>query len=149
MAVRKPLVIIGGQAQELPAADSLTVSLPARATVAYTTASLAAGAVETGAVTMAKGYRLLKVQLSAAARVEVYGTTAERTADANRPWGTDPAQGVGLVLDYLAVAAGTWDLSPTVDGFSTESSPSSSIPIAVTATAAGAVTVTFTWIQTE
>lgn len=124
---------------------------PGRTTAAYTTASLADGATETGAITLAKGYRLVKLQLSAAARVRMYGTTAERTADAARAWGTDPGQGVGLLLDYLAAASGTWDLSPTVDGFSTESTPVVTIPIAVTNQSGSTHTValTLTYLRTE
>lgn len=126
-----------------------TGPMPSRTTVGYTTASLSAGASEDGTVTIAKGYRLLKIQTSAAARVRVYTTTANRTADAARAVGTDPSAGAGVILDYVTSGAVTHDLSPVVDGFSGESTPSSSIPITVTATGAGAVTATFTYVQTE
>ena len=120
-----------------------------RTTATYTTAALGAGATETGAIALAKGYRLLHIVVSAAARVRLYGTTAERTADSSRLWGTDPGASSGLVLDYRAIGAVDADLSPTVDGFSTESVPVTSIPISVTATNAGAVTVTLTYLRTE
>lgn len=121
----------------------------ARTTAAYTTGSLASGGTETGTITMAKGYRLYKITTSAAARVRLYGKASQVSPDAARAWGTDPGAGVGLMLDYLTVGAVTENLSPLVDGFNDETSPTTAIPISITATAAGAITVTFTYIQTE
>lgn len=121
-----------------------------RTTVVYTTASLATDASETGTVTMAIGYRLLKIETSRAARVRVYTTAAARTADAARAIGTDPTGDHGLVAEVVTGATLSYMLSPTVDGVSLESTPSTSISIAITNKGStGTVAVTFTWIRTE
>lgn len=120
----------------------------ARATATYTTASLAVGATETGTITLAKTFALLRIQTSAAANVRVYPNAAARTADAARVQG-DPPNGMVLVLDYITSDTSVHDLSPMVIGANTESSPSSSIPISVQANAAGAVTVTVTYLPLE
>lgn len=126
--------------------------LQSRATVTYTTASLATNATETGTVTMAIGYRLLHIATDKAARVQIYSTTAARTADASRPIGTDPTGNHGLMLEYVTTASVlAADLSPFVDAASMEGTPSTSIPIRVTnlSVSTGTVATTLTWIRTE
>lgn len=122
-----------------------------RATATYTTASLANNAEETGTVTLAKAYRVLKLQADRACRVRVYDTVAHRTADAARAVGTKPTGDHGLMLEYVFTAAGTVALSPTVDGFSGESTPVATIPVAIqnTSGSTSTVAVTFTYLQTE
>jgi hypothetical protein len=127
-------------------------ALPTRATAAYTTASLAAGATETGTVTLTASYRLLRIVCSAAARVRLYTTAAKRTADAARPIGTDPTGDHGLMLEAVLTAGVlALDLSPTVDGFDGKATPDGAIPVAVTNTgaSAAAITTTVTWLRTE
>lgn len=129
-----------------------TVGVVARDTEVYTTASLADDAEETGTVTLAKGYRLLRIATDVAARVRVYTTAAKRTADAARAVGVDPTGDHGVVLDAVTTGALlAFDLSPTVDGWNNESTPSASIPIAVQnlSGTTDTVAVTFTFIQTE
>lgn len=124
----------------------------ARETAIYTTESLTDDAEETGTVTLAKGYRLLRIATDVPARLRVYTTAAKRTADATREIGTDPEGDHGVVLDLVTTAdLLAADLSPTVDGWNNETAPSTSIPIAVQnlSGATDTVSVTFTFIRTE
>lgn len=134
--------------------DAAAGGSSARASVLYTTASLAHNAAETGTVTMAKSYKLIRVVTDRAARVQVYSTAALRTADASRNTSTDPdiTTNHGVVLD-LVTSSGVLDfyLSPQVDGSNFESTPSSAIPIRVTniSGATSTVAVTFHFIALE
>lgn len=124
--------------------------LPARASATITTASLANGATGNTALALAKSYRLLTVQCSRAARVRVYTTTAARTADAARPVEDEPGPDAGVVLDFVAGDTAVHALSPLVDGTNLESTPVTSIPIAVTNDGTtGTVQVTVTYLATE
>lgn len=127
-------------------------ALPTRATVVYTTASLATEAEETGTQALAVGYRLLKIETNGPARVRLYATPAYRTVDASRAVGTDPTGDHGLIFDFVSTnTVLSAVLSPVVDGMNTESPATSDIPLAVQNldTVAASVTVTLTWIQTE
>lgn len=124
-----------------------------RTSQTYTTASLAAGGVETGVIVLSKGFRLIQLQTSAAARVRLYANVADRTTDAARPVGSDPSPGVGLILDYVTTASNgvsaLAELSPVVDGANTESSPDGNIPLTITATGAGVIVLTLIYVPTE
>lgn len=126
--------------------------LQVRANAGKITGSLAAGASETSTVTLAAGYRLLKITCTVPARVRLYTTAAKQTADLSRPIGTDPTGDHGLILEFVAMSGllGA-DLSPTVDGFDGQATPTGAIPITVTNTGAGAtaVQVTLVWLRTE
>jgi hypothetical protein len=90
---------------------------PVRATATITTGSLAHMAEETGTKTLAAAYRLQAITTDRACRVRLYTTSAKRTADIARPWGVDPPNDSGLILEYLASGAITdVVLSPQVDG---------------------------------
>lgn len=121
---------------------------PTRQTTEVTTASLAAGASEDLSIGLAQDFTLLQLTVDGPARVRFYATTASRTADADRPIGTDPSQGSGLVLEYVAPAAGTYILSPVIDGSNLEDAPTSAIPMRVTntGTSAAAITVSVLWL---
>lgn len=127
-------------------------SLPSRTTAVYTTASLASNAEETGTLALAVGYRLLKIETSAPARVRLYAAVTYQIADASRAAGVDPTGDHGLIFDFVSTdTVLSAVLSPTVDGMSMEAPPSSSIPITVQNLAAvpAAILVTLTWISTE
>lgn len=129
------------------------LAISTRTTASITTASLASLAAESGTVTLAKGYRLLQLQTDRPARVRLYTTAAKRDADAARALGANPTAGDhGLMLEVVtATGVLTLDLSPTVDGFNGDTTPSSTVYYAVTNldTATGTVTVTLTWVRTE
>jgi hypothetical protein len=133
-------------------ASQLAMLMQVRKTATHTTSSLANNASEQSTISMATGYRLLKISTSVAARVEIYTTAAAQTADASRAVGTDPGVGAGVILDYVTTSGLlTAELSPMVDGFSLESSPSTSISLTTTnlSGSTGTVTVTLTYIRTE
>lgn len=92
---------------------------PTRATATKTTASLAVGATETGTITLAAGYRLMRFEADRACRVRIYKSSAARTADANRPIGADVNINTdhGLVFEFIATGAIDAMLAPLVDGF--------------------------------
>lgn len=126
--------------------------LPARASASYATAALANSASETGAIALAKSYRLLSIATDRPCRVRVYATVAQRTADAARAIGTGPAGNHGLMLEYVSTAAVlTAALSPAVDGANLEASPSTSVPISVQnlSGSTSTVQVSFVFLGTE
>jgi hypothetical protein len=130
-------------------ADTALQALPARTTVTYTTASLANATQESGLVALSQGYQILKIQLDRSARVRLYGTTSDRTADASRAAGTDPSSTAGVMLDFSSVTgAGTWELNP-IDGVFYGSGSSVPILIDNLSGSTSTVAVTLTWKQTE
>ncbi len=122
---------------------------PTRTTAVITTASLANGATENGDVTLAAGYRLLRIETDRACRVRLYDTAGHRTTDADRPSGTDPTPATdhGVVLDYVATGAVDALLSPAVDS---QCPTGTTVKYAIeNRSATSAVEVTLTWIRTE
>lgn len=124
-----------------------------RATATATTVSLAPSATDTSTtITLSQGYRLYSIQTSRPARVELYDTAAQMTADATRAFGAAPDSAAGVAFDYITPAAATtYTLSPLVEGVNLESSPSAAISMRVTNmdVSTGTVTVTLVWIRTE
>lgn len=144
------------------AATSLIGRLPSRFDAVYTTGSLAAGARETGVITLGKSFRLLRIDTSRPARVRLYTTTAKRDADATRAQGTVPSYAIDHGLLFEAITYGGvvgppsipallgFDLFPEVFGASLAATPSANIAITVDNldSATGTVAVTFknqTW----
>lgn len=125
---------------------------PARRTSTMTTVSLSPLAREQGTMNLARGYKLYALEVTSPARVRVYATTAQQSADASRAFGLDPTGNHGVMLDYM-VAHGPLSrgFSPMVDGMSLEASPTESIPITVdnVDSSTAVITVTLTWIRTE
>jgi hypothetical protein len=120
-------------------------SLQSRNTVAVTTTSLADTA--TGNVTFtgaAKGYVLYKIQTTGAAWVRLYTDISNRTADASRAEGVDPAAGAGVVAEVITTGAQTILISPGTLGFNNESSPVTEIYAAVTNKTGSTATITVT-----
>lgn len=126
-------------------------AMASRTTAATTTASIANNATDNITITGFKSYMLLKVQTSAAAWVRLYTDTASRTADATRDILTDPNPGSGVLAEFITSGAQTVLVTPAVLGFSGESFPTTSIPVAVTnkSGATTTITVTLTLLQLE
>lgn len=125
---------------------------PARANATLTTASLANNATETGTVALGKSFALIKASADRACRVRLYGTAAQRTADASRAAGTDPTGEHGVVCDLVFTSGNlALDLAPMVFGACQESTVSADIPYSVTNTsgATSAVQVTFSRLAME
>jgi hypothetical protein len=121
-----------------------------RATTTITTDPLADAAVESGAITLAAGYRLLGFSADFACRVRLYISSDQRAADAGRAIGTDVdiATDHGLILEYVCDAAVDVSLLPTVDGFC----PSGSTVYYSVQNLSGSteeIEVAFDWIRTE
>lgn len=125
----------------------------ARATATATTSSLANLAKDsTTTISLGKAYKLYSISTSVPSRVELYTTTAARTADLTRAAGVDPASTAGVVLDYVTAAGGTtYSLSPVVEGVNLESSPTNTIAMTVTnlSGSTNTVTVTLVWLKEE
>lgn len=95
---------------------------------------------------LSKSYRILSLTVNHACRVRLYATAANRTADAARPIGTDPTDGTGVMLDFNATAAGTFNLSPLVDGANMETVPTSTISALVDNLTSGSLTVNVSFV---
>ncbi len=67
-----------------------------------------------------------------ACRVELYATSADRTADASRPVGTPATPGKGVLGEWVFTGALTIDNGPTVAYYNGDGSPTSSIYYAIT-----------------
>jgi hypothetical protein len=119
-----------------------------RQSATVTTAALADGSVEDGAVALAAGYRLYAVSADRACRVRLYIDAAHRTSDAARPAGVDPLGDHGCIADFVFTAPGVLNTSPLVDGFVTSGIM---VPYAVEnqSGAASPVQVGLTWLRTE
>lgn len=130
-------------------------SINPRAATIKTTGSLANLATENGTVDLGKSFLLLKITVDRDARVRLYSSAAARTADASRPFGTDPTPGTqhGVICDLLITTADSlaWVLSPQAPGSCMEAVVTRSIPYAITnvSGSTSTVQVTFTTVETE
>lgn len=124
--------------------------LPTREVTGLNTGSMANNAASQFTLTMAPGYRLLKIQTSHAARVRTYVSEAQQAADLSRPLGTDPTGDHGCLLE-VATTAGmlSLDLTPTVDGFVGDGTASAPIAVTNLSGSTAAITVTLTYVATE
>jgi len=127
-------------------------ALAGRATASVTTSSIAVGTTEQVTVTLAKSYRVLKVEADGAARVRLYATAAHQASDAARPIGVAATGDHGMYLEAI-LGAGSLSLflTPQVDGTNFETVPTSAIPCSVTnlGVATAAITVTLNYLATE
>lgn len=140
----------GDQGNVGPQGPAGQSGVTARVTATYTTASLPTGDTETGVVILAKSFTVLRLTVSKAARVRLYSRAAQQGADLLRPSGTEPAPGSGVILEFIATGAGTYDLSPVAFGSNLETTISTAIPITVTNNdAAGPVTTSLVYLPAE
>jgi hypothetical protein len=107
------------------------------------------GYVET-TISIAPGYRLYYIHTDSPARVRLYTNSAGQEADLNRPVTDAPADGDGVMLDYVTTpelldAA----LSPVVQGFTQVGDDGVAITINNTGTSETTITVTFIYVATE
>jgi hypothetical protein len=123
-----------------------------RTAIAVTTATLASGASANLSLTGYKGYNLYSIQVSSAAWVTVYSSVAARTADASRTITTSPTPGSGVIAEMISTGGITQLITPAAAGFSSESPPTTSIPLKIVNNSNGVattITVTLTLVQTE
>ncbi len=127
-----------------------------RATYAQTTGSLANGALENGSMPLAKTFLVLKVVVSAYARVSLYSTSAAAIADESRPFTTPPTAGTQheVILDVqLDSTYGSTSLvmSPSATGENMDVTPVNTIYYNITnlSGSTAAITVTITAFPME
>ena len=120
--------------------------------VSGTTSSLAVNATASLNLTAAKTYALLMISVSSPAWVRLYTSTATRTSDAARLQTEDPLPDAGVIAEVITSTTNQVVLmSPATIGFSSETTPTTNVPIAITniGTAAASITVTLTYIKME
>jgi hypothetical protein len=108
-----PAPVAGDQVKFLRGDATWSALGGTRTTVSYTTASLAAGASESGSFTVPQVYSILKVTTNYPARVRLYLSADQQTADLSRPVTEDPTGNHGVVLETVTEAGMlSLDLSP-------------------------------------
>ena len=101
-------------------------------------------------LTVFPSWRAFKIETSRPARVRMYATIAQRTADVSRAVGTDPTGNHGLLLE-LVTSTGflTYVLSPVVDFMSDDGSSDFYVSVTNLDTSVGTVVTTYNYIRTE
>jgi hypothetical protein len=82
---------------------------------------------------------LQKATSSLDAWIVIYGSAADRTADAGRAYNTDPAPGSGVMAEFYVTAGSTVLATPGTSYFNNDSSPQDAIYAAVRSQAGAAV----------
>ena len=121
-----------------------------RNTEAETTSSIADGAAGNVAYAdLGVSYVLYSVQTDKAAWVRIYDEVASRTADASRNQGQDPAEGSGVIAEFITGGAATVKVTPGVFGWVGNSE--TTVPVSVTnlSGSTGTVQVTITALTLE
>jgi Collagen triple helix repeat (20 copies) len=117
----------------------------------HTTISLAPGASADSLLTVFPGWRAFKAATNRPARVRVYATAAQRTADASRAVGIKPTGDHGRLFELITSSSFlSYVLSPAVD-FAADTDDSSDFYVAVTNldSATGTVVTTYHYVRTE
>ena len=91
--------------------------LATRTTAAVSTNSIGNDATENVSITGFKSYMLMSIQTSSAAWVRLYTSSGNRTADAGRGEGVDPAPDAGVIAEVLTNGAQTIEFGPAVLGW--------------------------------
>ena len=131
--------------------SSSVAGLGGRAGFATSTITLTSGTSTTTNIVGYKGYALLSIHTSFAAWVTVYSSTATMAADSGRSIATDPTAGSGVIAETITTGSATTYFSPGVIGYSSESIPTTSIPLKIynNGTSASVITVTLTLLKLE
>ena len=135
-----------------PSASGSSGGAASRVNEAETTSSIADGA--SGSIefsTLGKSFGLLKVTVNKECWVRIYSDTASRTADASRTQGTDPADGSGVIAEFISTTSGTqvFKVTPSIIGWLDNSE--TTVPVAVqnNSGTTGTVQVTIDALQLE
>jgi len=91
---------------------------------------------------LGKAYSLFSVAVDEPSRIRIYSDIASRDADETRPASQDPAEGAGVIAEFIATTATTFKLTPAVIGWIDNSE--TNIPVIVTNTGASTRTITVT-----
>ena len=123
---------------------------PTRVSQAVTTSSLPDGFdTDIAFADLGASFALYSVTVDRAARVRVYKDVASRTADASRAQGIDPAEGTGVILEYVSNSANTIVLSPAVFGFIDNSETTMPVRVTNISGSTSTVVVTLTGLKLE
>jgi hypothetical protein len=129
--------------------------LPYPRQITITTASLAAGASQTGVVPMGKFIEVTNLMTSASARVRLYRTAAQRDADIGRPIGTlltgDPAIHGQIAEGLTSSSLLSFQFIPEAEGPNGDTPISKAIYYTITNTdvVPNVISSTITFIQAE
>ena len=115
------------------------------------TVTVAAGAEASVDLTLHTAFNLWKIETNKAARIRIYTSAAERTADTARAVGVAPAEGAGLITEVITTGALlTVPMCPAQIGANLETTPSGSIPALIKNNGtSNNVTLTITWSRAE
>lgn len=83
-------------------------------------------------------YALYKVEVDGPCRVRIYSDNSSRVADASRAQGSDPAEGSGVIAEFISSGATTFKVTPAIFGWL---DGQTTIPVAVTNNASGTATI--------
>ena len=136
----------------IPGTDAIGTGLGARQTVAVQTpTAIPDGTKSDMTATAAKTYALLSVEVSHAAWVTIYTSTAARSNDATRSETTDPLPGSGVIAEVITSEATVQPITPGTIGFNNGSPVNAQTYIKVVnkSGASAQITVTLTYVQLE
>lgn len=134
-------VVVLGVAGGVPAPDLD----PDVQVASFTTPSLADGATWQGTVTLARGYQLLRIETSHAARVRLYLSAAYQSADASRAVGVLPGPDAGLTFEEDGASVADYALAWPVLGASLEDSSSIAVSVTNRSGSTRSIGVDLTW----
>lgn len=115
------------------------------------TITVAAGSEASVNLALDKAFTIWKLSTNKAARIRLYATTADRTADESRAVGVAPAAGVGLITEVITTASLlSIPMTPPQLGASLESTPASNIAALIKNNGATSnVELTITWTRNQ
>jgi hypothetical protein len=122
-----------------------------RVSEAETTSSIADGAsASVQYATLGKSFALQKVTVNKQCWVRIYSDTTARTADASRTQGTDPADGSGVIAEFIATSANTeFKVTPSIMGWLDDSETEVPVAIQNNSGSTGTVQVTIDALKLE
>lgn len=116
----------------------------------YETASLPAGNTESEGIVWAPSIRAFKIETDIPARVRIYATEAQMTADLGRAIGTKPSGDHGRLFEFVTTAVDlSWTLTPVVDMSSDETDGIFWFSITNRSDSTDTVNLTIHYVRTE
>jgi len=122
-----------------------------RSTASVTVNSLSGLSAVTATIVAYAGYALYSIAVSTGAWITLYSSTATMRADFSRSITSDPTPGSGVIAEAITTQSATTLFTPAIIGFSSETIPTTNIPVKIyNNTAASAnITVTLTVLKME
>lgn len=132
--------------------NPLTLPFNLRNEVVTDTAAIAQNTMEIGYVTLAKSFQLRKLTTNRPARVRLYMTVGDMTADLSRPFSTTPPANSGVILDIQTNGSTLYQrFDYPIEGYDDKITPDGQIAFAVTNldTVTDVVEFTLAYLRTE